>query len=530
MEDRKYIFITGGVISSLGKGIVASSLGSILENMGYNVSIMKCDPYINMDPGTMNPKQHGEVYVTEDGAETDLDVGHYERFLNKNLSGKHSITAGQIYWSVLNKERKGEYLGATIQVVPHITNEIKNKIKGVGEQDKSDILIVEIGGTVGDIEGLPFIEAIRQIKNDVGKDNVLYVHATYLPYIKTADELKTKPSQHSYKELKGLGITPNIMVCRSSNPVPQEQKDKISLFCDVDKEAVISIPDADTIYRVPLIMNEQKLDKLVVDYLGLKPHRSNLQPIRDLVHKIETADKEVNVAMVGKYIGGDAYLSVEKSLQHAAYSLGHKVKIHWINAEDFDAKKMDKSWGILVPGGFGSRGQSGKLDSITYAREEKIPFFGICLGLQMAAIEFARSVLNLSDANSTEFDPETSDPIIHIMEDQKNVDTKGGTMRLGSYPCILTDGSKTKELYGTKEITERHRHRYEFNNKYREMLEEKGLKIVGTSPDNNLVEIIELEDHPFFIAGQFHPEFKTRPTNPHPLFVGFIQSIIDKEK
>ena len=531
--SKKYIFVTGGVVSSLGKGITAASLGNLLKARGYSVTIQKFDPYINVDPGTMNPYEHGEVFVTDDGAETDLDLGHYERFIDENLTKYNNITTGKIYQSVIDKERRGEYLGKTVQVIPHITNEIKSKIELAGKENNSDIVITEIGGTVGDIESTPFLEAIRQFKYDIGRENVIYIHVTLLPYLRAAGELKTKPSQHSVKELMSLGIRPDILVCRTEKSISTDLRKKLAMFCDIDYDAVIEAKDADTIYELPLVMEAEGLANIACKKLGLENREVDLKPWEKLVYNIKNPQDRVKIAVVGKYVElKDAYISINESLEHAAYSLGYKADISYIQAEDLDVKKLEGYSGILVPGGFGNRGIEGKLAAIKFARENKVPFFGICLGMQLAVVEYARNVLGYTDANSSEFDENTKYPVIHIMEDQKYIEKMGGTMRLGAYPCTLGEGTLAKELYGTKDISERHRHRYEYNNLYREELEKAGLKVSGTSPDNTLVEIVELpkDIHPFYIAGQFHPEFKTRPNRPHPLFKGFIEASIKNSK
>ncbi|MEG0514117.1 MAG: CTP synthase [Cetobacterium sp.] len=532
MKKTKYVFVTGGVVSSLGKGITAASLGRLLKERGYSVTIQKFDPYINIDPGTMNPYEHGEVFVTNDGAETDLDLGHYERFLDENLTKYNNITTGKVYESVINKERKGQYLGKTVQVIPHITNEIKAKIELVGKENNSDIVITEIGGTVGDIESTPFLEAIRQFKYDVGRDNVLYIHVTLLPYLKAAGELKTKPSQHSVKELMSLGIRPDILVCRTEHPVSLDIKRKLSMFCDIDEDAVIEAPDAKTIYEVPLIMEENGLANVACKKLGIENKKPTLKTWKEIVRKIKHPTDRIKLAVVGKYIElKDAYISINESIEHAAYELGLKAEIHYIQAEELDTKTLEQFNGILIPGGFGDRGVQGKIDAIKFARENRIPFLGICLGMQSAVIEFSRNVLGMETANSTEFDKNTEFPVIDILLDQKNIENLGGTMRLGLYPCKLEKDSLAYELYQEEFIYERHRHRYEFNNIYKEIIQKNGLKISGTSPDGTLAEIVELpkELHPFFIAGQFHPEFKSRPGKPHPLFLGFVKAIYKRE-
>lgn len=532
MKETKYIFVTGGVVSSLGKGITASSLGRLLRERGYNVTIQKFDPYINIDPGTMNPYEHGEVFVTDDGAETDLDLGHYERFIDQNLTKYNNITTGKIYQSVINKERKGEYLGKTVQIIPHITNEIKSKIEIVGKANGSDIVITEIGGTVGDIESTPFLEAIRQFRYDVGRENVIYIHVTLLPYLKAAGELKTKPSQHSVKELMGLGIRPDILVCRTEHPISDDIRRKLSMFCDIDIDAVIEAQDAGTIYELPLVMEEKGLAKTACKKLGIEDREIDLTPWKEVVDKIKNPKERIRLAVVGKYVElKDAYISVNEAIENAAYAQGYKAEIDYIQAENLDMKRLEGYNGILVPGGFGSRGIEGKMEAIKFARENKIPFLGICLGMQLAVIEFARNVMGMSGANSTEFDKDTKYPVIDIMIDQKNIENMGGTMRLGAYPCVLKEGTLAKELYSEELIHERHRHRFEFNNKFKDEIQKAGLLISGNSPDGTLAEIVELskEVHPFFIAEQFHPEFKTRPNNPHPLFKGFVEAIYKKQ-
>ncbi|WLV24235.1 CTP synthase [Aciduricibacillus chroicocephali] len=528
----KYIFVTGGVVSSLGKGITAASLGRLLKNRGLKVTLQKFDPYINVDPGTMSPYQHGEVFVTEDGAETDLDLGHYERFIDINLNKYSNITTGKVYSSVIAKERRGDYLGATVQVIPHITNEIKEQVLRAGQETKADVVITEIGGTVGDIESLPFLEAIRQIKNDIGRNHVMYVHCTLVPFIKAAGEIKTKPTQHSVKELRSLGIQPDMIVLRTEYPISQDIKDKIALFCDTNKEAVVEMRDADTLYQVPLALQEQHADDLVCKHFGLDCAPADMEEWKQLVDKVRGLSKKVHIGLVGKYVElPDAYLSVAESLKHAGYAYDTDIEIHWINAEELDSESIREELshvdGILVPGGFGDRGIEGKIEAIRYARENKIPFFGICLGMQLATVEFARNVAGLEDAHSAEFQPQAKHPIIDLLPEQKGISDLGGTLRLGAYPCKLVDGTKTKEAYGNVDmVDERHRHRYEFNNDYREQLEGKGLVFSGTSPDGRLVETIELPDHPWFVACQFHPEFKSRPTRPQELFAGFVGAAV----
>ncbi|MFO7152210.1 MAG: CTP synthase [Bacillota bacterium] len=529
----KFIFITGGVVSSLGKGITAASLGRLLKSRGLSVVMQKFDPYINVDPGTMSPYQHGEVFVTEDGAETDLDLGHYERFIDVNLTRDSNVTTGQIYWSVINKERRGDYLGATVQVIPHITNEIKERITRIARRSSPDVVITEIGGTVGDIESLPFLEAIRQFKADAGKENVLYIHVTLVPYLGSAGELKTKPTQHSVKELRSIGIQPDIIVCRTEKRLPVELKEKIALFCNVEPEAVIQNYDVKSIYEVPLILKEEGLDQVVAKKLGIDGRVADLAEWEALVKKAKNPSKKVNIALVGKYVElHDAYLSVAEALGHGGIANDARVEIKWVHSEKLEEDGIDISEalsdadGILVPGGFGDRGIEGKIKAIRYARENKIPFLGICLGMQCAVIEFARNVCGLEGAHSAEFAPQTPHPVIDLLPEQKNVKEKGGTMRLGKYPCRLVAGTNSFEAYGEELIDERHRHRYEFNNEYREVLEKAGMVIAGQSPDGRLVEIIEVKDHPWFVGVQFHPEFKSRPNRPHPLFRDFVRAAL----
>ncbi|WP_293822717.1 CTP synthase [uncultured Phascolarctobacterium sp.] len=534
--NTKYIFVTGGVVSSLGKGITAASLGRLLKSRGYRVTIQKFDPYINIDPGTMSPYQHGEVFVTDDGAETDLDLGHYERFIDINLSKNSNTTTGKIYQSVINKERRGDYLGGTVQVIPHITNEIKERVFRVGKQDNADFVITEIGGTVGDIESLPFLEAIRQVKKDVGKNDVLYIHVTLVPYISAAGELKTKPTQHSVKELRSIGISPDIIVCRSEKPISKEMREKMAMFCDVDPDAVIQNLTARSIYEVPMLMEEQGLDSIVLRKLEMEDKPKDMQGWHDMVARIlKKYDKKVTIAVVGKYVAlQDAYISITESLRHAAVANEAELDIHWVNAEEIEADDtdMDKVMagvdGILVPGGFGNRGIEGKIKAIQYAREHKIPFFGICLGMQCAVIEFARHVCGMADANSSEFNPNSAHPVIDLMPEQIDVEDLGGTMRLGLYPCKVYPDTLTSKAYNAELIYERHRHRYEFNNAFREEIVGKGLVLGGTLPNGRLVEIVELpeSEHPWFLGAQFHPEFKSRPTNPHPLFREFVGAAV----
>ncbi|WP_418309815.1 CTP synthase [Phascolarctobacterium succinatutens] len=534
--NTKYIFVTGGVVSSLGKGITAASLGRLLKSRGYRVTIQKFDPYINIDPGTMSPYQHGEVFVTDDGAETDLDLGHYERFIDINLSKNSNTTTGKIYQSVINKERRGDYLGGTVQVIPHITNEIKERVFRVGQQDNADFVITEIGGTVGDIESLPFLEAIRQVKKDVGKNDVLYIHVTLVPYISAAGELKTKPTQHSVKELRSIGISPDIIVCRSEKPISKEMREKMAMFCDVDPDAVIQNLTARSIYEVPMLMEEQGLDTIVLRKLEMEDKPKDMQGWHDMVARIlKKYDKKVTIAVVGKYVAlQDAYISITESLRHAAVANEAKLDIHWVNAEEIEADDTDMAKvmagvdGILVPGGFGNRGIEGKIKAIQYAREHKIPFFGICLGMQCAVIEFARHVCGMADANSSEFNPNSTHPVIDLMPEQIDVEDLGGTMRLGLYPCKVYPDTLTSKAYNAELIYERHRHRYEFNNAFREEIVGKGLVLGGTLPNGRLVEIVELpeSEHPWFLGAQFHPEFKSRPTNPHPLFREFVGAAV----
>lgn len=527
----KFVFVTGGVVSGLGKGITAASLGRLLKSRGLKIAIQKFDPYINIDPGTMSPYQHGEVFVTDDGAETDLDLGHYERFIDINLSKSSSVTTGKIYESVINKERKGDYLGGTVQVIPHITNAIKERLYRVAKESQPDVVITEIGGTVGDIESLPFLEAIRQMKSDLGRDNVFYIHVTLVPYIKASGELKTKPTQHSVKELRGIGIQPNAIVCRTEMPLSKEMEEKLALFCDIDKDAVIQAVDAESIYEVPLMMEKEGLDDIVIEKLGLKCDALDLTEWREIVEKIKNPKKGVTIALVGKYVAlPDAYASVAESLRHAGISHETAIKIKWVNAEELETHELDEYLsdvdGILVPGGFGDRGIEGKISAIQYAREKLIPFLGICLGMQCAVIEFARNMAAMKRANSSEFDLATPYPVIDLLPEQKDIEAKGGTMRLGLYPCKLEEESFSMKAYQDEIIYERHRHRYEFNNEFREKLQAQGLLISGTSPDGRLVEIVEIKDHPWFVGTQFHPEFKSRPNRAHPLFRDFIGAAV----
>ena len=527
----KYVFVTGGVTSSLGKGITAASIGRLLKSRGLSVSILKLDPYINVDPGTMSPYQHGEVFVTDDGAETDLDLGHYERFIDANLSQLSNVTTGRIYQAVIAKERRGDYLGGTVQVIPHITNEIKERIQRVARDGRADVVIVEVGGTVGDIESLPFLEAIRQMRKDVGRTNVLYVHVTLLPALAATGELKTKPTQHSVKELRGIGIQPDVIILRSDHPVSQEVRDKIALFTDVPTEAVITAETAETIYEVPLMFEAQGLGELVVRDLRLEAKPADLASWRALVERIKRPKPELEIALVGKYIElPDAYLSVSEALRHAGWANERNIRIRWVDSEALTPanheERLAGAAGILVPGGFGHRGIEGKVLAARYARERRVPYLGLCLGLQCGVIEVARDVAGASGANSTEFDLFTDHPVIDFMPDQRELEDKGGTMRLGLYPAKLTPGSKAAEAYGAEVIYERHRHRFEVNNQYRERLEGAGMLLSGQSPDGRLVEIVELRDHPWYVASQFHPEFKSRPDRPHPLFTGFVAACI----
>jgi len=537
---KKYVFVTGGVVSSLGKGIVAASLGNLLRARGYKVSIQKLDPYLNVDPGTMNPYQHGEVFVTEDGAETDLDLGHYERFIDTNLKQANSVTSGRIYSDVISKERRGDYLGATVQMVPHVTNEIKEKIKQASENTGAEILIVEVGGTVGDIESSIFIEAIRQFKNDVSKNDTAYIHVTLVPHLKAADELKTKPTQHSVELLRSKGIQPDVLVLRSDRTIPKSLREKLSLFTDVPSSNIIESKDCRSIYEVPVVMQNEGLASRILEKLNLENQVPDLSAWKDIVHKIIEPQKGVlKIGLVGKYVKlSDAYISVNESIIHACASQGYGVDLKMILSDDLTSpEKVEENLrgldAIVVPGGFGDRGIEGKLNAIQWARVNKKPLLGLCLGLQCVVIEYARNVLGLKDANSVEFNAQSPDPVIHLMEAQKSVQDKGATMRLGTYPCKLTPGTNAYQAYESQKdssdiISERHRHRYEFNNAYRKPLEEAGLKISGLSPDGELVEIVEIKDHPYFLACQFHPEFLSRPGKPHPLFLGLIKAAINQ--
>jgi CTP synthase len=529
----KFIFVTGGVASSVGKGISVASIGRLLKNRGVSVSLMKLDPYINVDPGTMSPYQHGEVFVTDDGAETDLDLGHYERFTDEPAYQANNITTGQIYNAVIAKERRGEYLGGTIQVIPHITNEIKERIHAVARRSDADVVIVEVGGTVGDIEGEPYLEAIRQMRKDVGRRDVLYMHVTLLPYIGATRELKTKPTQHSVKELLRVGIQPDVILCRSDFPMSDDLREKIALFCNIDSRAVIPMLTADTIYEVPLILEELGLGEYLVQELGLNKQEPQMQEWQSLVARIKRPRPEVTIGLVGKYVElHDAYISVAEALHHAGWYHDVDVRIKWINSEALEqmgdryTEVLEDVTGIIVPGGFGHRGIEGKIKAASYARRNHIPYLGLCLGMQVAVIEFARSVLGLKDANSTEFDPNTPHPVIDLMLNQRQVADKGGTMRLGNWVCCLTPGTRAYQAYNEPIVFERHRHRYEFNNEYRKRMEAHGIVVSGRSADNSLVEVIEMKDHPWFVASQFHPEFKSRPTRPHPLFRDFVEASI----
>ena len=530
----KYVFVTGGVVSGLGKGITAASLGRLLKNRGLRVTIQKFDPYINVDPGTMSPYQHGEVYVTADGAETDLDLGHYERFIDIDLTQDNNVTSGRVYFSVLNKERRGDYLGGTVQVIPHITNEIKERIMRAATPE-TDVIITEIGGTVGDIESLPFLEAIRQLRGDVGRGNVMYIHVTLIPYLRLGGEVKTKPTQHSVAELRSIGINPQMIVCRTEVPLSREVKRKIALFCDTEEEAVIEARDAETLYDVPLMLQQEGLDEYVVRYLGLGCPPADMVEWRAMVERVKSVHGSVRVALVGKYVAlRDAYLSVAEALFHAGVANGVNVEIDWVQSEDVTedniAELLASADGVLVPGGFGDRGIEGKIIAAHYARTHRIPFFGICLGMQLAVVEFARSVLGLSDAHSSEINEFSSHPVIAILPEQQEVQDKGGTMRLGVYDCALLPGTKAAAAYDEAVVRERHRHRYEFNNDYRDALERAGMIVSGVSPDRRLVEIVELQDHPWFVGVQFHPEFTSRPNRAQPLFREFIAAALRHAK
>ncbi len=538
----KYIFVTGGVLSSLGKGLASAAIGALLESRGLTVTIQKLDPYINVDPGTMNPFQHGEVFVTDDGAETDLDLGHYERFTHANLGQNNNYTSGKIYDAVITKERRGDYLGGTVQVIPHITDEIKQSIRGAA--DGVDVVIVEIGGTIGDIESLPFLEAIRQFRTDVGKENAIFIHLTLVPYVPTAGEVKTKPTQHSVKELRSIGIQPDILLCRADRYLSKEIKSKIALFCNVSQDAVVTAKDVDCIYKVPLMFHKEGLDDKIVELLHIWTRAPRLDPWEDLIKKVESPKYEVTIAIVGKYVDlTESYKSLNEALSHGGFSNDCRVKLKYVDSEKIDEKNCAETLagadGILVPGGFGSRGIEGKICAVRFARENKIPYFGICLGMHMAVIEFSRNVAGMTGAHGEEFDEKAPFPVIYLMKEWYDEKTgrqerrdahsdKGGTMRLGAYPCRLKDGSLARTAYGQVDISERHRHRYEYNNAYREKLESAGLEVSGTSPDGQLVEIVEIKDHPWFLGCQFHPEFKSRPMSPHPLFTSFIRAALDQ--
>jgi CTP synthase len=527
----KYIFVTGGVVSSVGKGITTAAIGRILKSRSVSVSIQKLDPYLNVDPGTMSPYQHGEVFVTADGAETDLDLGHYERFLDQDLSRGSSVTTGQIYQAVISRERRGDYLGRTIQPIPHVTNEIKDRIRGIGRDSGAEVVIVEVGGTVGDIEGQPFLEAIRQMRNEEGRHDTLAIHVTLLPHISTTGELKTKPTQHSVRELRSLGIQPDVIACRADTPISRDIRDKISLFCDVEPRAVIPLLTMPSIYEVPLVLEEAGLGDLICDKMNIDPTSRDLTDWREWVERLQHPVNHVNIAVVGKYVElPDAYLSVKESVIHAATMHNSSVKVHWIHSEEVTTANSAETFagidGIVVPGGFGERGFEGKIQAARYARLNNLPYLGLCLGLQVMAVELARAHFDTEDVNSTEFDPETAHPLITLLDDQLRVVDKGGTMRLGSYPCRLVPGTMAAAAYGTEEVLERHRHRYEFNNEYRDELANAGLVISGTSPDGGLVEIGELRDHAWMVGSQFHPEFRSRPNRPHPLFAGFLRAAV----
>jgi CTP synthase len=529
MMASKYIFVTGGVVSSLGKGLAAASIGCLLEARGFRVSLLKMDPYINVDAGTMSPYQHGEVFVTDDGGETDLDLGHYERFTSGRTTRDHNVTTGKVYFSVIQKERRGDYLGRTVQVIPHITDEIKAAIRRVGTT--ADVAIVEVGGTVGDIESLPFLEAIRQLKKDLGRDNVIYVHLTLVPFIQAAAELKTKATQHSVKELRAIGIQPDVLLCRTDRYLPPKIKSKIALFCDVEEEAVITAKDVDTIYEVPLVFHREGLDSIIVKLLGLPAGASDLSRWEDVVRRVKSPRSATRIAVVGKYIElKDSYKSLSEALVHGGIANDARVELVWVDAEHIErdgaAAQFAGVDGILVPGGFGDRGIEGKIEAVRYAREGGVPFFGICLGMQCAVIEYARHVCGLSGANSSEFDPGSAHRVIDLLPEQRTLAAKGGTMRLGLYPIVLAEGSTASRLYGEGIIQERHRHRYEVNNDYLHALEKNGLQISGVWAEKQLVELIEIPEHPFFVAGQFHPEFRSRPWDPHPLFAGFVAAAL----
>jgi len=527
-RSTKFIFVTGGVLSGLGKGLSAAAIGALLESRGLRVQFLKLDPYLNVDPGTMNPIQHGEVYVTDDGAETDLDLGHYERFTRTTTGQVNNVTAGRVYDTVISKERRGDYLGGTVQVIPHVTDEIKERIHQAAEG--VDILIVEVGGTVGDIESLPFLEAIRQFRADVGRDNVAYVHLALVPFIAVAGELKTKPLQHSVKQLQAVGIAPDILLCRTDRYLPRSVKSKIALFCNVDEDAVVTAKDVEHIYEVPLIFHGEGLDEKLCRDLGIWTGQPALEPWQELVHAIKHPERDVRIAMVGKYVDlTDAYKSLNEALHHGGVANKARVVIDYVDSEKLDdARSLPEADGILVPHGFGSRGVEGKISAVTWAREQRIPYLGICYGMHMAVIDFARSIAGLDGANSEEVDETTAHPVIGLLPEQREIDEKGATMRLGAYPCVLQEGTRAFEAYGVREISERHRHRFEFNPDYRDRLSRAGLVLSGTSPDGRLVEVVEIEDHPWFVACQFHPEFKSTPFHPHPLFVAFVAAAVKR--
>lgn len=533
MKKAKFIFVTGGVMSSLGKGIAASSIGLLLECRGLRVTLQKLDPYINVDPGTMNPFEHGEVFVTDDGTETDLDLGHYERFTNAVLTKKNNFTSGKIYDSVLTKEREGKFLGKTVQVIPHITDEIKEGILALS--DDNDVVIVEIGGTVGDIESLPFLEAVRQLRSDLGRQNTLFIHLTYVPYIAAADELKTKPTQHSVKELLQIGIQPDVLLCRTDRFLPKDLKQKIALFCNINFEAVITAKDVDNIYEIPIIYYKERLDEIIAEYLNMWTKRPDIKKWEEMVEKIKNPLHSVKIGIVGKYVAhGDAYKSLHEALSHGGLSNRTSVEIKYVDSDEVEnsgaSKLLDEVDAVLVPGGFGERGIEGKISAVRYARENKIPFFGICYGMQMAVVEFARNVCEIPDANTRESGPQIKQPVIDLMESQKDIESLGGTMRLGAYPCVLEQGTMAEKIYRSTEISERHRHRFEVNNDYRDILESHGMVLCGLSPDKSLVEMVELKDHPWFVGCQFHPEFKSKPSKPHPLFSSFIKAALENKK
>jgi CTP synthase len=528
-DTMKYIFVTGGVVSSLGKGIAASSIGLLLKQRGVRVTLQKFDPYINVDPGTMSPFQHGEVFVTDDGGETDLDIGHYERFIDRDLSNDHSVTTGKVYQAVIQRERAGGYLGKTVQVVPHITDEIKDRVKATGKSGDVDVIITEIGGTTGDIESLPFLEACRQLRLELGQENCLFIHLTLVPYIKAAKELKTKPTQHSVKGLQEIGIQPDVVLCRTEVPLGHEIREKIALFCNVREDSVIEARDVASIYHVPIHFHKEGLDEIIVKLMKLDVPEPDLTEWEEMLRRMREADDEIKIAVVGKYVQiVDAYKSIREAFAHAGVHNDVHVNVEWIDAEDIEKAGAEEALsgvsGVLVPGGFGERGIDGKLEAVRYAREKKIPFLGICLGLQCAVIEFARNVCGIDDADGSEFNPDTKNPVIDLMEDQRSISKKGGTMRLGAYPCKIKPGTIAERCYGASDISERHRHRWEVNNKYREIFERHGMVFSGTSPDGHLVEMIELRNHPYFLAAQFHPELKSRPNRPHPLFFNLVKA------